>query len=59
MKQKCTQFKCGIRGYLDEKSPFAISVGDIPKQFAYGYTKAVQQEGSHMLVPLSYAVEVK
>ena len=52
MEQTCTQFKCGIRGYMDEENPFAIRVGPIDKKFNYAYSKGVVQEGTVMLKPI-------
>ena len=55
MEQTCTQFKCGIRGYMDEENPFAIRVGPIDKKFNYAYSKGVEQADSVMLKPIQGA----
>ena len=51
--QKTIQFKCGMSGYMNEDSPFAIKLNkDLPKKFTYSYSKALTQRNSNFLTPI-------
>ena len=54
MNQKALQFKCGVRGYMDQENPFAIRVSTVPKQFKFAYSKGVEQADSVMLKPICF-----